>query len=240
MPSREVIATVVIVVAAVGILAGTYLGPALTGDGEEPAAADGEVTKIVRLTGHVDLASGKPAAGDTIFFSDEDAGAVQSIAVTNESGGFDSPVGSGTTVDLQYYQAREVANCCAEGSFPRDGSPDVYPLTRVVPASNTSVGTIDLPRAYPLNVTVRDESGEPIENVSVHVRYPETAGGADGGISGTTNANGRLEMAGATVPGIEVRGAIQVRVERGDAVLRSRNLTVTEPESVAVTVQRAR
>jgi hypothetical protein len=239
MPSRETLATVVIVVAAVGVLAGTYLGPALLDGSEEPSSTGGETSRIVRISGHVHLATGDPAAGDTIFFSDEDAGAVQSIAVTNDSGGFESPVGSGTTVDLQYYQAREVAQCCAEGSFPRDGSPDFYPLARVVPTTNTSTGTIELPTAYPLNVTVVDESGTPIENASVHVRYPETERGADGGISGTTNANGRLEMAGASVPGIEVHGDVRVRLEREREVLTARDVTVTEPESIRLTLQRA-
>jgi hypothetical protein len=231
MPSREVIATVVIVVAAAGLVAGTYLGPSFL-ESDDPSPRDGDASQIVRISGHVQLAGGDAAAGDTIFFSDEDAGAVQSIAVTNDSGGFDSPVGAGTTVDLQYYQAREVAQCCAEGSFPRDGSPDFYPLTRVVPDANTSVGRIELPTASALNVTVVDGSGDPIENASVHVRYDETERGADGGITGTTNADGRLEMAGSPAPGIEVTGDVQVRLERGDEVLAARNLTVTEPESV--------
>jgi hypothetical protein len=235
MPSREILATAAIVVAAVGVLAGAYLGPALLEGDAEPAPSDGDGPKVVELSGYVQLASEEPASGDTIFLSDEDAGAVQSIAVTNDSGGFASPVGTGTTVDLQYYQAREVAQCCAEGSFPRDGSPDFYPLARVVPDSNTSIGRIELPPAYPLNVTVVDASDEPIENASVHVRYSETERGADGGISGVTNENGRLEMAGAPTPGLEVAGDVVVRVERDEDVIDSTNVTVTGPDSIQLT-----
>ncbi|WP_276299649.1 OmpL47-type beta-barrel domain-containing protein [Halorussus lipolyticus] len=135
--------------------------------------------------------------------------------------------------------------------MPRDGSPDLYTFDLANGTNATDVGTVTPPQAHVLNVTVVDESGDPVPNVTVYVGDSRTEGSIGHGIGlfSTTDANGKLSPGDAA--GIEVVGTVTARVYAPDSsrfvddmytqyfsdLTSDENLTITLQERVNVSGQ---
>lgn len=135
--------------------------------------------------------------------------------------------------------------------MPRDGSPDLYTFDLANGTNATDVGNVTPPQAHVLNVTVVDESGDPVPNVTVYVGDSRTEGSIGHGIGlySTTDANGKLSPGDAA--GIEVVGTVIARVYAPDSsrfvddmytqyladLTSDENLTITLQEKVNVSGQ---
>jgi hypothetical protein len=171
--------------------------------------------------------------------------------VTDPSGNFTLEVPANGTYDIVYYEGnfRDEQNL-----LPRNGIPDVFAVERItVGESATAVDGRSLPEGHDLNVSVVDESGNPVEGA--RIAYFHTENDSDGpALAGLdtlpTNANGLADASGVENvtrdrPGIEVAGNVTVFVappegdDRFVARTYTRTRTVTEDGRITVTLQEA-
>ncbi|MFC7082006.1 OmpL47-type beta-barrel domain-containing protein [Halorussus caseinilyticus] len=196
--------------------------------------------KSVSVSGSITEADGDPAVDDFVFVPAEGVQG-QAVTYTDAAGNFSAAVPEGTgTYDVQYYQGNFTDK---DGTYmPRDGSPDLYSVAAVDATTPTDLGTVALPNASVLNVTVTNETGAAVENASVSVTHFD--GEATTGLGNvSTDAQGRMDLTpSATPPGVEVVGNVTVEVRPPENSTRYpnqthvRNLTVTSDTEVGVTL----
>lgn len=180
------------------------------------------VESYLAITGRLLLADGSEASGariDIVNRSD-----FRHINL-DSAGRFEVPVSENETYALGFY-----ADSYTSG--PKDGSPEVYNLGDVtIGSSSVDIGTIRLPNASNLNVTVVDESGDPVEGAIVDVYHYNESGGFGIGYH-ETDDNGVFYLRHADEPGIEVTGQVRVVVDppKND----SRFVNETEEESLTM------
>jgi protocatechuate 3,4-dioxygenase beta subunit len=193
------------------------------------------------VTGEVLDSDGDPAAQDTIAVVEKGSPASDPTVVeTDSTGAYSVPIVADAPQDIQYYQ---VPNASVDGDtdadrFPTDGSPDIYALGRVTTPGE--LGTTTLPEAYPVQVTVTDEDGTPVENASVSVTHynPSDESSAGWERQNGTNANGLYEEPNSDGSGLELTGDITVVVTppTGETEFVDRryiqNVTVSEPTTL--------
>jgi|GEM_PF-4534565 len=130
---------------------------------------------------------------------------------TDQSGKFSITAPANTSnYDLVFEQYT------ADGTedFPRDGNPDLYAVGDVdTGASDVPLGSISLPAAHVLNVTVVNASGHPIPDTTIHLRH--ITDNAEASNDAHTTTNGRLKLNGSDVQqtGVEVTGTIEIDIE---------------------------
>ncbi|WP_161973208.1 choice-of-anchor D domain-containing protein [Halostella litorea] len=209
-----------------------------------PAAAAGATTAAeansAATTGSVDAAAtanvsgtvvgpdGTALSGDGLsFFANRSD---NPDAQTDDTGDYSVSVTAGTTYEVQYYQLNG-----SGGLFPRDGVADIYAVANRSYADG-DVQNVTVPRGNQLDVTVEDEAGDPVENVSVDVVHLRD--GASVPISGTTDANGVWTPDDAATAGVEVNGSVFVvgGPENDTYETAFRELTVDADRSVTLTL----
>lgn len=204
----------------------------------------------VTVSGTLNESDGSPAANDTVVtvLEDEtDLDPVRPGAVTESDGSYDVPIWANFTHDLRYYQQNLTAfNNASQITFPRDDTVDIYALDRVNTSSDITISE-QLPRGHTLNVTVVNESGDPVEGARIGIRHRN--GDANATWGSLANANGKLDANGTT-PGVELNGTVDLIVappenstQYQSQVLNetltitsdtSRTFTLNENESVTV------
>lgn len=217
------------------------------GDGERP---DSEV----EITGTILEPDGSPAAENALLvYAEEDEGYLTSLN-TDSEGRFSYRVRRGQRHDISYYQLYD-ANPETEEFDVRgtaateDGVPDLFAVTELRPTSGRDLGEIQLPEAFPLDVTVVDGAGDPVEGAAVVVEHYNDApeiGVADTGVGSLrTNADGKVVFGSGTATGVEVRGETRIKArppENSDRFFgteRVRRVEVTEPTAIEIPLQQA-
>lgn len=208
------------------------------GDGQFDVGSNsaGELTLgSVTISGVVTGPDGSPATGDDVltfypeFVQDQ----------TNSSGGFSFDVAPGTDGDLWYYQRN------GSGFGVRDGVVDIYGLKEVSSVNSDIYVEKQLPKGYVVNVTVVDESGDPVDdaNVSVGIYHDafDTADGYHGAglVNISMNEDGQIITSGDNTTGFEMAGPVNVTAEPRDDTRFSggeiqRNIVVTSKRNITI------
>ncbi len=113
------------------------------------------VDTAVNVSGTLVTTDGTPAAGDEVYVGT--SGNTDNL--TDTDGNFEVDVVPENRTRLSY----------AQTPTRDDGSADVWLFDRVNVSSNTDLGTLEVPAAHNLTVTVVNESGAPVENATVRV-----------------------------------------------------------------------
>lgn len=181
------------------------------------------------VTGRILQPDGAPAAKDTlVIYRVADKELVEWVT-TDEDGYFSYSVDTDERYDIQYYQVYDTNtdnNRFDPGGprGPRDGVPDLFAL--VQHQGPDTLGTLELPEAYPLDIRVIDGDDNPIENARVTVEH-YSADDADAGLGPRlTNQNGYFVWGGGNT-GIELRGDVNVVVRPPEG---SNNYEISEKE----------
>jgi len=211
----------------------------------------------VNVTGQVLEAGGDPAANDTVVaFTREDSSfpgpglSTVDQALTDAAGNFSLTVPANATYDLAYFQG-DVND--ATDRIPRDGSPDVFGLAQVAVGSNDTAiaSAFELPAAFDLNVSVVDESDNPVEGARVAYFHAAGASYEDSAVSAldaSTNADGLADLsadASRDRPGLEMAGNVTVFAappegeERFVEQAYRENVTVDADATVPITLAEA-
>jgi|GEM_PF-602684 len=190
----------------------------MTTDAVHVGRAPNTSTRMIR--GQILEASGRPAAGDTVYL-DPTHSEILTPVRTDGSGRFAVEVPRTRTYDLVYSEGEP----WRIDATPGDGVPAWYPIQRVSPTEDVDLGEVRLPRAGRLDVSVRDERGLPVPGVSVTLRQRGVHGTVSERLS--TGADGRAKRAGAAGPGIDVAGEVEITV-------RAPSRPVYPPQTVRV------
>jgi hypothetical protein len=193
-----------------------------------------ELPKVVTASGELTSAAGVPVTGDQVIFSD---GYDPSTNVRSD-GSFAAEVATNNDYDVVFQQR----NYNEDEYYPKDGVPDFYAVEPLsVGTNNVSLGATELPEANRLNVTVENQSGEPLANVPVFLEHENN--GAEAFTSATTNDNGLLVLDRASTVGVETSGTLNVDVNPSDAGLPyvdvRRTVEVTDDKGITITVDPA-
>jgi hypothetical protein len=107
-------------------------------------------------------------------------------AVIDDDGSFDYSIESGRPHSISYYYAEDSYTIVQ----PIDPKPDIYHLGELQPTESRDLGTFQLPRAYPVTVTIIDESENPVQAAAVYVIHKSNRSGT--GWRGDTGTDGQL------------------------------------------------
>jgi uncharacterized repeat protein (TIGR01451 family) len=158
---------------------------------------------------------------------------------------------AGVRKNVAYYQAdpghflRAAESATASTTaFPTDGTPDLYAVDQLTLSQDRDLGTVDLPPASVLNVTVVTQNGTAVENATVAFEHVGN-GGARASIifPNATDGAGRVVPRGSDGPGLEVTDNVTVTVlppSNATAFVQqsyTRNLTVSSDRNVTITVE---
>ncbi|WP_435065508.1 dockerin type I domain-containing protein [Halobaculum sp. EA56] len=175
------------------------------------------------------------------------AGGLETDA-TDSDGRFELMTPNSDRVDVTFYQGEFwVPESNSSEIAPRDGVVDLYSIARVnTTDGDVHLGNVSLPDGHVVNVTVVDESGNPVQNATIDVSHisPDGANGGIGEIP--SDAEGQLHFGDqegenfTTPPGIELSGNVSVEVAPPANATRfenrtyTRNLTVTGERNLTV------
>ncbi|QOS12860.1 uncharacterized protein HfgLR_13660 [Haloferax gibbonsii] len=197
-----------------------------------------QLTDRVNVTGRFVRPDGEPAVNRTaVVLGDTNGTSGGGFARTADDGAFGVSVAENGTYNVKFRQERYAE----EGtSFPRDGVPDVYAATSIdVGAAPHDVGTVALPEAHQLNVSVVDAGGDAVENARVTVDHRNN--GSVGFVSGSTLPNGTMVLDATGRPGVELVGDLRLTVEAPPNATDLEGIETTETLSLdddrTVTVQ---
>ncbi|MBB6647437.1 PKD domain-containing protein [Halobellus ruber] len=236
-------------------------------EAQTPSVEASTTVASADINGTILEADGDPAVNDTVTVGDT-SGVGFSTAVVDPDGGvvcglgrvnrvptdaagrFSLTTEADTTKGVSYYQAHTARFLRANATpppgsvaFPRDGSPDIYALTRVNTSADRSIGPTTLPDAHTLNVTVVTEAGVPVEDALVAFGHTGTDGARAAVVfPNATNADGMVAPEATDAMGIEVVGnvSVVVRPPSGDSFTDrtyTRNLTVDSDRNVTVELE---
>lgn len=204
----------------------------------------------ITVTGTIHTPDGSPAANDTIviyeepFLDDSDSEYKLETRVHTDAQGHFQYTMQNRPHEIQYYQVYDTTD---EKQFdprgtmmPKDGSPDVFALEKLSGAESTDLGTMTLPEAYKVDISVVDNTGTPIPEAKVHVSH---ANGQqlDAGFYTHTNSEGEVDLEQSDDTGIELVGDVEIWAQppssRPDLVESlKRTLSVDSPTSITVTL----
>ncbi|WP_435101831.1 PGF-CTERM sorting domain-containing protein [Halarchaeum sp. P4] len=188
-------------------------------------------SETVRLNGTVLRPDNSTSPRDWIVVASSTAGVATNLSA---SGTYNVSVERNTTYELSYYENTPPGD---PTTAVRDGVPDTAVLGTVNASANVTRGPTTLPTASVVNVTVRDESGDPVPNATVTVESENQAGFA----SLPVNAEGELQVNGTTHTGVELadgNASVAARLTQNGTVVASNHttVTVTGPTSVTLTL----
>ncbi len=218
----EVTGPVSIYVPQTGNLDNTNKDVAVTGDQSVTLT----MQKTVTVNGTVSDHTGSPVYPMRIIYSSDDG--VSDGAWTYSSGSYELGLQPNTSYHVLFSQEN------TDTVLPNDGVPDVYVAEMASVGSTNQTNDIQLPKGHDLNVTVVDENGDPLSGVGVLIQADRNNYGT--AVDGTTNADGLFVGDGASHPGIEVNGSIDVEVNQPPAGYAEKYVDVTVTNSTNVTV----
>ncbi len=141
---------------------------------------------------------------------------------------------------LTFIQRNETAGFVTE----RDGTVDLYRFENRTVSGDVDLGTRTLPAGHVVNVSVVDESGDPVANAAVAFTSKGTSDEPTTvSLTPNTTAAGVVQPPANVTPGIELAGNVTVEVTPPDGEERFvdqqyvRNLTVTNDTKVTVTLE---
>lgn len=163
----------------------------------------------VQVTGRLVDESGAPVTvGQAIALGEPEG---LTAVAPDERGRFEMRLTAGTEYAFQYTQGVD--------GYPDDDLPDLFTIGDHRPTDDLDMGDIVIPRAYDVDVTVRDGAAEVSEDANVRVIHV----GADGD---QTSFELRQDV-------IELTGEVRFRADyRGQSA--GRRVTVTGPASVTL------
>ncbi|KTG27117.1 hypothetical protein AUR66_14910 [Haloferax profundi] len=196
-----------------------------------------ELRNRTDVTGTFIRPDSQPAVNRTaVVLGDTNGTTGGAIVRTDDAGNFTASVAQNGTYNVKFRQERYDT---AGKSFPRDGVPDVYAVTqRDVGTSPEDVGTISLPTASLLNVSVVDSNGTSVENARVTIDHRND--GSVAFVSGNTLANGTMILDATGKPGVELSGDLRLTVEAPpnsttlEGAVTTETLTLTDDRNVTV------
>jgi hypothetical protein len=210
-------------------------------------------TAFVNVTGS--LGEGSSAGAKTVFARIHDTegglppdGSFISETLTDASGSFTLRVPANGTYDIVYWQGDFPTS---QNLVPRDGIPDVFAMESLtVGESDVSLGDQAPPAGHDLNVSVIDESGNPVQGA--RIAYVHTENDSDDSALASlpaflTNVDGLVDVSdfettARGVAGLEVAGNVTVLVAPPGSNVRSTNriytrtITMTEDDRITVTI----
>ncbi|NHN46603.1 carboxypeptidase regulatory-like domain-containing protein [Halostella sp. JP-L12] len=233
-----------------GVGSGSGVARVVRGRGPSGRVEQPESTPdAVEISGTILEPGGAPAAANTLaVFTVEDQ-SLLTMVTTREDGSFSYTAPTDWRHDVQYYQLNDADtdNDTFEPQGPvgpRDGTPDLFAVTQLQPTQSRDIGSVELPEAYPVEIDVVDQSGQPVGNARVAVEHYNDE--ADAGITPyPTNADGRFVWDGSETTGMELRGDVRVEVrppadsDRFADETYTRELAVTDPTRVEVALEGA-
>jgi len=197
------------------------------------------------VTGRILQHDGSPASKHTlVIYRVADKELVEWVT-TDQEGYFSYDVDTSERYDIQYYQVYDTDtdnNRFDPGGprGPRDGVPDMFAL--VQHEGPGSLGTFELPQAYPLDVRVVDQDGDGIQHARVTIEHSSADDEADAGLGPRlTNGEGYFVW-GTDGTGLEVRGEVTVVVQppegsnNYEVEEKERDVRVTESTTLEVTL----
>ncbi|WP_144905867.1 CARDB domain-containing protein [Halobellus captivus] len=201
---------------SVDIEASAPEGTDLRSDYERVDVTEDETVNItldrnVTVSGSVEYANGTPATGYTaeLFGQESESG---DHGLTNETGFYEL-----NPEPNQFYSLGVKQTDLAEETvdFPKDGQPDLHTFGAIeVEDEDRNAGERTLPQAHLVNVTVENESGEPVSDADVGINV--LAGSFGAHHPATTRGDGEVVLAGSSTPGVEVNGTLRVSVAGTD------------------------
>ncbi|MDT3435584.1 PGF-pre-PGF domain-containing protein [Haloarcula sp. 1CSR25-25] len=165
----------------------------------------------VTITGQLEDSSGDPVTTGEVIAIDSDGNGTP-VKLDN-SGSYSISVTAGEEYTLQYTQGID--------SYPDDGIPDLYTIDKRSPSSDVDLGTIELPEAYNVDVTVETSSGTDVtDSAAIDVYH--------------TNKNNGVESGFELLPNpIELAGQSSFTAVYDDKVAQTA-ITVNQAESVTL------
>ncbi|MGB9956581.1 dockerin type I domain-containing protein [Haloferax prahovense] len=214
---------------------GTFVGTRLNVTSDTNLTV--RLTDRVNVTGQFVRPDGEPADNrTTVVLGDTNGTSGGGFARTADDGSFGVAVAENGTYNVKFRQERYDEQGT---SFPRDAVPDVYAATSIdVGTAPNDVGTVGLPEAHLLNVSVVDAGGDPVENARVTVDHRNN--GSVGFVSGSTLPNGTMVLDATGRPGVELAGDLRLTVEAPpnatdlEGVETTETLTLTGDRTVTV------
>lgn len=193
----------------------------------------------VTLSGTVTDANGNALSGDHLGFFTKYHSFVEHTTI-DDNGTYSVAAEANTTLYVGYQHATENGSLDASA----DRRVDLHMFEPVEVGTQDEVIDFEVPNGHRLNVTVTDESGDPIRNASVQVYDRQWIGENSSVGTGTgerqTTAAGQLEFPSADEPGIDLVGDARVIVrppegdDRFDDREYERTVTVDEPTNVTI------
>lgn len=227
---------------------------------KEVTVTNNSSTEIVmqepaQVSGRIVYPDNTTQANDTlVHFGSETSDSIVRTTQTDADGRYNFPAPRADDVEITFYQFGQFPDA---DRFPRDGVVDVYAVEQVdTTGGDVDLGNDTLPKGHVVNVTVYDESGDPVRNASIRISHSQ--GGfnmsaespyADGGTGARTDPDGQLHYGGlpnrnyTTPPGIELSGNVSIRVRppEGDdrfvAETYRRNITVDSERNLTFTLE---
>jgi hypothetical protein len=170
-------------------------------------AVGGETT-AVRVMTRFENSGKSPAIGDLVQLR----GKTEFHGTTNLTGAAMVDVNENTSYEIGYYQySRSVSPAFG----PRDGVPDIYSVGNIETETESSeFGTIQLPAAQVLNISVVKKDGAPLEDATVRVQHQHNRSSTTFSTETfSTSSRGLVSTPASVAPGIEVAGSAIVTVE---------------------------
>ena len=233
------------------VVTGTVVpGVTLARDDGSPAGSTADLTAMptgtANVTGTIIGPQGAVSTSDMVYaFTVGDTGSDVGNYVW-ETGDVVLPdLTAGEEYEITYYQdyRHAIDDDPTTDYMPRDGSPDIYAIDRRTISGETDFGTVQLPSASTVNVTIVNESGAPVEGANVTVIHRNVTNGAEAGLFAKTEADGRYYIGGKA--GVEVAENVTVEVAPPDDEkyvdrTYTRNLTVTSDQDLTITLEEQR
>lgn len=153
-------------------------------------------------------------------------------------GSFAATVPTGEPLDVAYIQTDGDA-----GPVTLNGNPDTYYIQYFVDGvqEDTDLGIVEIPEAYVFNIQLVDESGTPLDNVTLSVRSLDPDSDRWWELFTPTNTDGFYQTSNSPT-GIEVNGDVEVAIfadtddGRVPDVETTERFTVTESQNETITV----
>ncbi|MFD1515722.1 PKD domain-containing protein [Halomarina rubra] len=195
-----------------------------------------ELERPVSIDGTITRPDGTPATDYSVYATPLSDSAMFS-AEPDSTGAYSIPVDQNMSYSVFAAQYDETEHHIGK----RDGLADLHTFANAsVSQTGTTVSPTTVPTGHVLDVTVVDEAGTPIQDVSVSVLDDNESTNTYSWLTFQTDRSGMLRPDGASTAGIEVNGSVVVDVytpEKYKNLDYQRHLTVTNDTSITITLE---
>jgi len=208
------------------------LGASFVGQGLSTGTANAQTT--VTVQGEVESAVGASVDSSVIEFISPANGIFRQALIENES--FEVSLEGDTSYQVVFWHEEY------RGDYKTaiDDVPLVYDLEEDLQIRDEDVdlGTFEIPEGHEVQVRFEDPNGNPVQGLFIGFRT--NAGSGTGPQSFFTNSEGYVHHANEDEPGVELVGDVDIEVlspKDNRDFINPRQLSVTEPQEVTVTIQ---